>query len=202
VAIDCVIKVGGSLYDLPDLAGRLRDFLKSVAGRPYLLVPGGGTTVDVIRELDTCHRLGEERSHWLALRAMTFNAHFLANLLGNSLVIPDATSALEAWQAGTVPILDAYAFALADREHVDQVPHCWQATSDAIAGRVARVMKARALVLLKSVTVPDPLDVEQAVRDGHVDACLPGVLGGAVHVRIENLRQLSLIARSQGLPSD
>ena len=37
-----VMKVGGSLYDRPDLGSRLRHELARFAGQPILLVPGGG----------------------------------------------------------------------------------------------------------------------------------------------------------------
>ncbi len=36
-----VIKVGGSLFDLPDLASRLTEFLNALDRRQWLLVPGG-----------------------------------------------------------------------------------------------------------------------------------------------------------------
>ena len=72
-----VVKVGGSLYDLPDLGSRLRAWLtEQCAGDDVVLVPGGGGTADVIRHFDRVHGLGEETSHWLALRALTLNAQF------------------------------------------------------------------------------------------------------------------------------
>ena len=75
-----VAKVGGSLYELPDLGERLRRWVVNVDA-PVLLVPGGGAGADVIRQLDHTHRIGEENAHWLALRVLTVNAHFLAALL-------------------------------------------------------------------------------------------------------------------------
>ena len=77
-----VVKVGGSLYDLPDLGPRLRAWLKQAPAADFLIVPGGGPTADVIRDLDRIHRLGEEKAHSLALAALRLNAWFLATLLG------------------------------------------------------------------------------------------------------------------------
>src|SRR5438876_877643 len=82
-----VIKVGGSLFDLPDLSARLRNYLRQWEPLQILLVPGGGGTANVIRTFDQLHHLGEERAHWLALRALAVNAHFLAELLPRSRVI-------------------------------------------------------------------------------------------------------------------
>src|SRR5438874_10088336 len=100
MTIDCLVKVGGSLYDLPDLADRLRLLLGYMRNRSYVLVPGGGATVDAIRALDSRHNLGEESSHWLALRALTLNGHFLCQLLTNGQMVADSASALTAWRAG------------------------------------------------------------------------------------------------------
>ena len=47
-----VVKVGGSLYHLPDLGRRLRCWLATLDSLPCLLLPGGGPTADVIRTLD------------------------------------------------------------------------------------------------------------------------------------------------------
>jgi 5-(aminomethyl)-3-furanmethanol phosphate kinase len=183
-----VIKVGGSLFDLPDLSARLGHVLGELAARPYVIVPGGGPTVNAIRVLDACHHLGEEASHWLALHALTLNAHFLGRLLGTAEIVSDAASALDAWNSGVIPILDPCAFALADEGRENHLPHSWEATSDALAARVAVVMRASELVLLKSVTVPEPLDLAQASRDGHVDIYVSRMLPASVQVRFINLR--------------
>ena len=53
-----VIKVGGSLFDRPDLGPRLRRWLDANAPWETILVPGGGRLVDVIRDLDRIHGLG------------------------------------------------------------------------------------------------------------------------------------------------
>src|SRR5262249_34532604 len=76
-----VVKVGASLNDLGDLRPRLECFLKELGTREIVIVPGGGSTADAVRELDRCHNLGEETAHWLALHALKLNAHFLAQLL-------------------------------------------------------------------------------------------------------------------------
>jgi hypothetical protein len=82
-----VVKVGGSLFDLPDLGSRLQSWLDRLPTRQVLLVPGGGPTADVVRELDRRHGLGDERAHWLALRALMLNAYFLAELLPSAAVV-------------------------------------------------------------------------------------------------------------------
>src|SRR5262249_28627381 len=76
-----VVKVGGSLYDLPDLGQRLAAWVHRLPASKVLLVPGGGATTDVVRDLDRCHGLGEATAHDLAMRSLTLNAWFLAAVL-------------------------------------------------------------------------------------------------------------------------
>jgi aspartokinase-like uncharacterized kinase len=171
-----VVKVGGSLFDLPGLGPRLAAWLAALDDRAALLVPGGGPTADVIRRLDATHRLGEERSHWLALRAMTLNAHALAGLLPAARVVADLDEAAAAWRAGAVAVLDAHAFLLADEGRPGALPHSWDVTSDAVAARVAVVAGAARLALLKSTDVPEGIGWEEAARLGLVDRMVADVL--------------------------
>src|SRR5258708_1651031 len=98
-----IVKVGGSLFDWPDLVPQLRDYLAMLAGKNVLLIPGGGPAADAVRAYDHSHGLGEESAHWLALRALSLNAHLLAALLpdaqgGAGLKAPKAV-----WGAGPGP---------------------------------------------------------------------------------------------------
>jgi len=66
---------------------RLAHWLAQLDSPKVVLVPGGGATADVVRAWDRQHRLGEETAHWLALRSMTFNAHFLKAILPGAGVV-------------------------------------------------------------------------------------------------------------------
>lgn len=188
-----IVKVGGSLYDLPDLATRLQVWLSAEENSRFriLLVPGGGLTADAIRTLDRHHRLGEEKSHWLALRALSLNAHFLASLLPSARVIGDGRACQHIWSENRIPILDPHEFARADEGRAGHLPHCWAVTSDALAARAAVVYDAAHLILLKSVTLPPGIDWHEAAQRGHVDALFAEVLRGApeyLRVSSVNLR--------------
>src|SRR6516164_6648499 len=71
------IKIGGSLFDLPRLGERLSTFLLELSPHLPVLVAGGGAIADHVREMDTRQGLGDEKAHWLALRAVTLNACFV-----------------------------------------------------------------------------------------------------------------------------
>jgi len=181
--LPCVVKLGGSLYDLPDLAPRLRAWLKRRPESGLLLVPGGGPTAEVVRDFDRLHGLGEERAHRLALRALQLNAEFLKGLLPSAMVIDRPEQA----PAGTC-ILDPFGFLSRD----DALPHLWAVTSDSIAAHAAVVAGADQLVLLKSVEIPDRMSWEEAGERGFVDAWFARTLRPALprlRVRAVNLRE-------------
>jgi aspartokinase-like uncharacterized kinase len=192
VASVAVVKVGGSLYDLPDLGHRLQSWLReNCADVRVVLIPGGGPLVEALRDLDRRHALGEETCHWLALRALSVNAHFLAALLSSARVIADVADCVRVWQEVQWPILDVHTFARADEMNADHLPHSWRVTSDALAARVAVVLRARQLVLLKSTTIPSGADWAEAGRCGLVDEMLADVLRAGpadLQVRAVNLR--------------
>lgn len=123
-----VVKVGGSLYDLPDLGERLSQFFTSLDD-DIILVPGGGGAADTVRGWDRVHRLDAKASHWLAIQAMDLAGGLLRQLTDKN-------------------ILQVEQFA---REH-DVLPCSWNVTSDSIAAHVASILNASLLVLLKSTT--------------------------------------------------
>ncbi len=183
-----VAKVGGSLFDLPDLRDRLHVWRETVAG-PVVLLPGGGEGADVIRHLDRVHRIGEEQAHWLAMRTLAVNAQFLSALV-DAPVVPIAVN-----PSGPVAVLDPHAFCQTDKERAGPLPHSWQVTSDTIAARVAEVSGAE-LVLLKSADLPAGMTWEAAGAAGLVDETFAAVVGRA-QLRVEwiNLRLPDFLPR-------
>lgn len=170
-----VVKVGGSLLEVPDLGRRLSNWRRREAPRRHIVVIGGGPAADVIRRADQLHTLGEERSHWLALRALTLNAYLLAELLSNAEVVLDLATCQSVWERGKSPVLDPHAFMQADEGQAGALPHRWDVTSDSLAARVAEVAGASRLVLLKQCSAPQGSTLADWARLGLVDAWFPRV---------------------------
>ncbi len=169
-----VIKVGGSLFTHPQLGPCLCAHLDTYS-ESILVVPGGGPLVDAIRTIDTIHKLGEEASHWLALRALDTTADFLRRLLTS---------------CGRTEVLNCLAFAREDEARPDALPHSWAVTSDSIAARAAIVFNATRLVLLKSIDIPSGMDWQAAAANGLIDVHFPSVLAGLdLPVQVINFRQ-------------
>jgi 5-(aminomethyl)-3-furanmethanol phosphate kinase len=188
-----VVKVGGSLFDWPELGACLGRWLRTVTTSEVLLVPGGGALADVVRDCDRVHGLGEEKAHWLALGALALQARVLSDLLPGAEVAADLVECARVWRLRRLPILDALCFARDDEGRPGHLPHCWSVTSDSVAARVAVVAGAERLVLLKSVSMPGELDAEEAARQGVVDSYFPrAIRSEGMHrplpVQLVNLR--------------
>jgi aspartokinase-like uncharacterized kinase len=191
MATEVVVKVGGSLYDVPNLGRELRSWLDIQSHCRTLLVPGGGAAAGLVREADARDDIGEELCHWLALRSLAFTAHVLAARLPGGHVINKIEQREEAWQRGKAPIVDMYAFALSDEARPDHLPHRWSVTSDSLAARVCMVAGIERLILLKSCSVPGDWSWHEAARRGLVDDAFPEVIaasGGRLHAMVLNWR--------------
>ena len=110
-----VAKVGGSLFDCPDLRPQLWTWIQSRADERVVFIPGGGDAADLVRNLQVAHELDESTAHWLAVRAMSLNAHVLASLLRVSVVT-------EPGEAATA-VLDVHPFLIADEGRPGALEH-------------------------------------------------------------------------------
>lgn len=179
-----VLKVGGSLLDMPDLRDRLAECIAKIHSDRTILFPGGGSTANVVRDLDRTHQLGEEASHWLAIWSLSLNAQFLSLLL-DAPVVEDVIASLP------LGIVDPLPWAMLDENDPDHCPHHWDVTSDSLALRFAQSVRAHRLFLLKSVSLPDDMTWKDAAAQGFVDPFFPTLASRTPHLDIRwiNLRR-------------
>jgi 5-(aminomethyl)-3-furanmethanol phosphate kinase len=151
-----VVKVGGSLFDLPDLKERLRRFLASLDKSKVLVVTGGGEIVEALRCYDAIHHLNPETSHWLSVELMHSTAQLLKEIAEIPVLIK-STIQLSDWVSTNVPstgnlaVVSPGAFyskTLASSE----LPISWDTTSDTISLLLAKLVNADRLTLLKSTS--------------------------------------------------
>ncbi len=180
-----VVKLGGSLLDLPDLAQRL-DQLRPVWGLRPLVLVGGGAAADLVREWDQLHGLGEERSHWLALDSLALTARLLA-ALWPAACVAQRVNYEAIWGAGRVPLASAREwFEDSLAEQAPTPPHSWLTTTDTIAAWIAAITKAESLWLLKSV--PCPASVAEATQLDLVDPHFAERTPAGIPIHWANLR--------------
>lgn len=182
----CVVKLGGSLLDLPDLASRLGEYLhhlRATGCESLALLVGGGPTTDAVRTLDRTHHLGEAIAHDLALRGLTLNAHFLHALLNQGQLIHRRTDPVgPPWG-----ILEPWSLLREAEEQQGRhlLPHTWEATSDSVALVLADLLCASTLILVKSVGPAGPLNVAGVHPADVVDPCFVPLWRECPQLRVE-----------------
>lgn len=195
-----VWKLGGSLFDLPDLPQRIQRLKRErYADVPVVIIPGGGPFADVVRKLDPTHRLKPLQSHHLALDAMRLSANFVASTLGHDMAIaePEQQNAqIEAWhqsesESAAIEVWDVisswHALQPGLASLVGTLPTDWTLTSDSIAAALAAFWKAERLVLCKSIDRPSPRIQDWAETEA-VDAFFPQIAPKVQHIDWVNLR--------------
>ena len=167
------VKLGGSLLNWPEMPSRLAQLLTTSASQCPLLIVGGGAAADIVRSWQQAHALDDNTAHALAIDAMAMNSQLLTTLLPRTRIVTDHAQANEAWATNHWPILDCGTF-LAAQEPLQalKLPHSWQATSDTIAGWIARTWPASRLTLIKSVDLPSDPSPTRVSDAGLVDGQL------------------------------
>jgi aspartokinase-like uncharacterized kinase len=184
-----VYKLGGSLLDLPDLAGFVRAIIAVRQDAAALVVVGGGAVADVIRDWDRHHHLGDDTSHDFVLQAMRLNEGLLEKLLPEARVVRSARQVEQANAAGETGLLCSHCFlGWAEATGHPALPRTWKLTSDSIAAFVAGILNADELVLLKSVPAPNKATFEEAARTGLVDELFPRFAQSTPRVSWANCR--------------
>jgi len=146
-----VVKVGGSLLDLPDLGPRLRRYLARLPYERILIVSGGGDSADVVRQLSRIHELSEPVAHEIALESTRVSGVLLRYLLG---IETEPTTRW--WQArGRYHLLPAEMILGPYEAEFAPISRTWSFTTDSLAGCAAKVARCP-LILLKSTGPQHP----------------------------------------------
>lgn len=185
-----VVKVGGSLFSFAEMPERVHAWCDRQPPATTVFIGGGGDLVQPLRTAHERFRLSEEVSHWLAVRAMTVTSRLLAKLLDVELV--DRFEVVEQMaETGRVAacVLDVEEFLRLREPQLPGVrlPCDWTCTSDAIAARVAEVLSADDMVLMKAAAYPPFLTLSAAATQGLIDSHLPTAVAHLPLVRWINL---------------
>ncbi len=184
-----VVKLGGSLLNFDGLVPALRSWLAGQPAIASVMVVGGGSLADAIRDASTRHPLDDEAAHWLCIRLLGVTAELVARLLPEARLIRRLDELCPVSGGPGFWILEPESFLRDEASQVvaNRLPHTWDVTSDSIAARLAVALGTRELVLLKS-GLPPTSDLDEAARSGYVDAYFPRAAQGVPAVRCVNLR--------------
>lgn len=170
------------------LVPRLLQWLSRQPRRRDVLVVGGGRIADHVRDCQRMHGLNDLAAHWLAIDGMATHARLLASLLPG-LSEPRAVAEI---QACSPPFAVLEPMRFMRDEEPNFPPPClpvgWMVTSDSIAARLAQVLGAAELVLLKSRLPPLPVTAAAAAHVGYVDEYFPQAIPADCRVRYVNFR--------------
>jgi aspartokinase-like uncharacterized kinase len=146
LAIDRVVKVGGSLLAAPGLLDHVLAIVAHAArSQRLVIVPGGGRFADAVRQVGRTIPLSDGAAHWMAVLAMDQYAHLIVDRLANATLVEDPAGVVRALDAGMVPVLAPSRWL----RSADPLPHSWDVTSDSIAAWLAGAMGAAHLTLIK-----------------------------------------------------
>lgn len=187
-----VVKVGGSLMDVPELPERLRDWLAAQSPAHNVLVPGGGPLVEQIRTWNRAEPIDEIAAHWMCVDLLTVTAHLLHAWLPEiPLVENDALLCQRVGEPGATIFGPAPWMRHSEPGLPGQwLPSSWETTSDSIAGRLAAALRADEFVLLKSV-LPRPSASKELTAlsaSGYIDPVLAQLAHELPPTRLVNLR--------------
>ncbi len=161
-----LIKVGGSLLSLPDLAVRMQGLIERLEDEQVALLIGGGEAADAVRQWDRVFPLDPQTSHQLAIDAMGLTASLVTRLITNSVLCRCRADVEAAWSEGRVAVLEpASVVAKFERLGCEPLPAGWHVTSDSIAGWLAAHWPFERLVLAKSVEAPSDLSEGNVVDE-------------------------------------
>ncbi len=167
-----VVKVGGSLLQRADVADRLARWLIKNADMQNVLIAGGGHVADLVRE--NKEKLSDQQCHDLAIKAMSFNAHLVSQIISNRPPCESLDDLAPSHAQNLV--FDSADWILKQ----PNVPASWDFSSDSIAARLASTLNANELVLLKSRNgaIDEP---------GFVDPCFAAESKSIASVRVGTL---------------
>jgi len=181
-----VIKIGGSLFARDNYATRLTAWFRQQAPMHSVIIAGGGVWADAVRRLDRQYGMPTSTAHWMAIRAMSVTSWLLA-CAARELQYADRFTTLVDQLSQPEPVqvvFDTLRYLQFEEPNQNGVrlPHGWHVTSDSIAARLADVLGANELVLLKSL----PADsLTEAIHSRIVDDYFETAAAGIDQIRIE-----------------
>lgn len=139
--------MGGSLASSQAVLKRLCRKLGQLAAFYRLaVVPGGAQFADAVRAAYTNFSLSEQMAHRMAVMGMDQYGCLLSEITPNARLVRTLAEARSFSRRGRLPII-----LLSHTPYLNRLERSWRVTSDSIAARVAGLLRAKKLLLLKDV---------------------------------------------------
>ena len=135
--MEWVVKVGGSLF--PEDAVKL---CQELVGSNALVVCGGGTLANSLRDYDAKMGFSDTANHVTAILCMDILGILLADKVQGALAVYSLQDAKKVLDEGKLPVLLPSKL----MEYLDPLKHSWSVTSDSISCYVSHLLKAKLLI--------------------------------------------------------
>jgi len=184
-----VIKVGGSLFTMPELQKRIVQWSTTIADSNFVnvWVAGGGAMVDAVRNWHSLHGIDDSEAHRICINLLSDTAQLFHSLFPNWHLIDDINQLVSTnFKTGCDIVFDCSTWA----QENSSLEASWETTSDTIALQLAATIEAEGLYLLKS-TRPVSSKISDAIDQGLIDrnfakhcSCCPEIF-----IKITDLRE-------------
>jgi len=139
-----VVKIGGSLYNTPELKKWLKQLAKAAKHDCIIVVPGGGPFADTVREAQKKWRIDNQQAHHMAILAMAQYGILMHGLEEQSALFyfhtsPPTAIGLHIW----IPNEELLTHT--------SIAQNWDVTSDSLALWLSQQLAADQLCLIKRV---------------------------------------------------
>lgn len=135
-----IIRLGASLLTDHEAFMKLGSFFQKWHGEGLLLVPGGGIYAKQVRTHQKTKGLTDSQAHWMAIKSTEIMGVLLCELIPKA--IP--TNIPRSIPENAIEVIFPYIY-FRDRNNL---PHSWDATSDAIAAFLGRDLGINKLIKL------------------------------------------------------
>lgn len=135
--MEWVVKIGGSLF--PDHAINLA---QKLVGEDVLVICGGGSLANQIREYHEKLKFTPTASHKTAILCMDILAQLLADKVKGARAVKSLEEVKTTLNSGELPILIPSLLL----EYLDPLEHSWRVTSDSIALYLSHLLEAKLLI--------------------------------------------------------
>ena len=144
-----LFKIGGSVLEnknlLESTISQITPLHEESAVKRIVIIPGGGSYANLIREIYKIADIGDELAHWMAIYTLNFNGKRLSRLYPNFKLIEEINDILHSSRIICIFLPFRYL------EKTDELPHNWNVTSDSIALFIAYKLGLKEVFLVKDI---------------------------------------------------
>jgi len=144
-----IFKIGGKILEnsnnIVSTISQLTKLYEENILQKILIIPGGGSYANFIRELDNDLKLGDDLSHWMAIYSMNYNGLELHKKYPELECIEELKGLQNSNKFFYIFLPYNYL------RKKDTLPHSWEVTSDSIALYIAEQLHYNQCFLIKDI---------------------------------------------------